>query len=329
MLTDSPESEAPAMSEPMTLVVVGSIHLDRFAYLAQLPAPGETVIAQRTTLGLGGKGANQAFAAARSGADVCFVGATGADDDGDQALGTLAEAGVDVSAVVRSDAPTGTAFVLVDSHGENCIVVTRGANDDVSAERVLDVIAGIGPRIVLSQGELPVEAIEAGARAARSAGARFVLNLAPYHPLSEDVLAAADPLIVNEPESIAILGDDPAAGIRSPEEAMAAAMRLATRVSKSAVVTIGAGGAAVSDGSASWHVPALRIDRAVDTTGAGDIFTGVLVAGLAHGLSLSAAVQRGVIAGGLAVTREGTIAASPTNEEITALMPAIEERTQK
>lgn len=310
------------------MVVLGSIHLDRFAYLTSLPAPGETVIAERTAQGLGGKGANQAFAAARSGADVRFVGAVGADDDGDRALETLVEGGVDVSAVLRSDSATGSAFIMVDSHGENCIVVTRGANDEVTADRVSELIERIRPQLVLSQGELPVEAIEAGARAARSVGARFILNLAPFHPLSAETLASADPLIVNEPESIAILGADAPDGIRGPEEAKAAAAKLAADVASSAVVTIGAHGAAASDGVSSWHVPALPIDKVVDTTGAGDIFTGVLVTGLAQGLSLADAVQRGVIAGGLAVTREGTIAASPTNAEIAALMPAAEGRMQ-
>lgn len=329
MSIDNSEQGFLKPSESATVVVLGSIHFDRFAYLAQLPGPGETVIAQRTSYDLGGKGANQAFAAARTGAHVRFVGAVGRDNDGDHALNSLREVGVDVSLVTRSELPTGSAFIMVDAGGENSIVVTRGANDDIAPELVFDLIASIRPRMVLSQGELTVDTIEAGARAAQSIGARFVLNLAPFRPLSPEVLAEADPLIVNEPESLAILGGDGLGGIHSPDGAMAAAKALATHVSKSAVVTIGSGGAAASDRTGTWHVPALRIDRVVDTTGAGDIFTGVLVTALAEGLTLTEAVQRGVVAGGLAVTREGTSSASPTIEEIAGQMPVATEGTQK
>lgn len=305
-----------------TVLVVGSVNLDRSAFVERIPAPGETVLASSSHDGLGGKGANQAVAAARAGADVLMVGATGDDGDGGLVRARLRTAGVDVDGlqVVPSTA-TGAAYITIDAAGENVIVVASGANARVDTAMVDAATAGrdlSGVRVVVGQGELPAEASRAAALLAERLGARHVLNLAPTRDVGREVLDVADPLVVNEHEAADLLGRRVPA---DPQEARAAAAELVARGSRSVVVSLGAEGAVAADASGTWHQPAPPLPApVVDTTGAGDALTGVLAAALADGLDLRAALRRGTAAATLAVTRLGAAASSPDRAELDAFL---------
>jgi len=274
------------------VVVVGSLNHDITVAAERHPAPGETVLGRTLTTASGGKGGNQAVAAARAGARVAMVGRVGADAAGDALLGALRAAGVDTTHVrARGDAPSGTALIVVDDAGENTIVVVPGANAQLAGA---DVDAALGDHgaarpVVLAQLEIGDEAVAA---AARGAG-RLVLNASPARPLDRAVLGAADPLVVNQGEAAALTGAD-ATGL---DALLAAALRLGAR---SVVVTRGADGATWADGDSRIHAAAPAV-RVVDTTGAGDVFAGTLAARLAGGDDPEAALAAAVEAGAAAV----------------------------
>ena len=296
------------------LVVVGSINHDRTHFVQEFPAPGQTVLALREAEGLGGKGANQAVAAARTGARVAMVGNVGHDGEGEESLRILRDNGVDVSGVARRDASTGKAFIAVSADGENTIVVVSGANDlpfDGTAAEALIRTA----TVVATQGEIPIEEIDRVAELAGAHGVRFVLNLAPFVPASAASLRAADPLIVNVSEATALLGQD-GFDLNVVDVACRAAEKLTTSIARSAIITLGAGGAVVADGTDVWHIPALADIPVVDTTGAGDAFVGVVCAALSRGEPLLVAARMGSVAGGLAVTREGATQSYPDTAEL-------------
>ena len=282
------------MTSSPDIVVVGSINQDYFVYVDEFPGAGATILARDGASGLGGKGANQAIAASLLGARVAFVGAVGGDAAGSGALAALEADGVDVTGIRILDATgTGAAYITVNGAGENTIIVHSGANAKVSAD---DVLALGSPTLVLAQGELPATAVDAAARAASAAGARFVLNLAPVIAVSPETLALADPLIVNEGEAEELLGHDSAD----------LAGDLTARLGTSVVVTLGAQGAAVATSDRSWTEPSPAPSAVVDTTGAGDAFVGALAAALAAGRDLEFAVRAGAAAGSHAVESAGT-----------------------
>jgi ribokinase len=290
------------------VVVVGSVNVDLVVAVERHPAPGQTVLGGDLRRTAGGKGANQAVAAARAGgADTTLVAALGHDTAAELALGSLTGAGVRTDAVQRVDVPTGTALITVSPDGENAIVVAAGANAHVALtatarERLAQA------DVVLAQLEIPLDVVRAAA-AARRPGARFVLNAAPSRPLPDDLWSQVDVLVVNEHEAA-----DLAPGAGGVE---VAAARLAERV-PTVVVTLGAEGSLVARrGQWPAAVPAPRV-RAVDTTGAGDTFCGVLAAGLAAGDDVLDAVRRAGVAGALAVTRAGAQAAVPSAAEVAA-----------
>lgn len=295
------------------VVVVGSANVDTTLRVKTFPAPGETVLGAAEELGLGGKGANQAVAAALLGAHVDFIGAIGGDAHGRLVRDELGASGIDTSATLVTDtAPTGAAYITVNGSGENTIVVVPGANALLAPESLDQARVGErlrrsapGRTIGLSQGEVPPGAIAAFAVLCRDAGVRFVLNLAPAVPIPQETLALADPLIVNEGEAAQLLGVT-GAELREP---LAVVARLARDVARSAVITLGARGAVVSEGPGVWHTDAPRVADVVDTTGAGDAFVGALAAALAQGASLAEAVVLGVEAGSAAVRERGTTAA--------------------
>ena len=279
--------------------VVGSVNVDLVARVASLPRPGETVRGTSLDHGLGGKGANQAVAAARIGAAVRFVGAVGSDGSGSGLRLALAEAGVDVERLATVDGPTGTALVVVDSHGENSIVVIGGANDRVTATR-------FDPRrgdLVLTQGELPLAVTVAALTVARSAGATTVWNPAPADPEAFEHLALADVLIVNETE-LEVFGG-------SIEV-------LLERGSRAVVETLGGDGVLLAQGSDRHTIPARRVE-VVDTTGAGDCFVGALAARFAAGDALDEAVAFGNVAASISVQRQGAAASMPTWAEVASV----------
>jgi ribokinase len=295
------------VAAPGRVVVFGSLNVDSTSYVQAFPAPGETILSHGFQVALGGKGSNQAVAAHVAGASVELVARIGADASGDFAIATLQRFGLPTAAVAReTDAPTGVAQITVADSGENTVIVTGGANlaltaAVVDAER--DRIAAAA--LVLTQGELPVATIDRIAAAAEAAGVRFVLNLAPPAPVSATTLATADPLVVNEHEARAVgIGTDAAAATLDEWRELAASV--AGDIARSVVVTLGAAGAVAASTAGSWSAPAPRV-TAVDTTGAGDGFTGTLAAFLAEGRQLAEALRIAVAAGALAVQTRGTV----------------------
>lgn len=298
------------------VVVVGSLNVDATSYVADFPAPGETIRALDSRTALGGKGANQAVAVRRGGAAVEFVARIGDDANGAFARAELARFGVDDAALVALDGvSTGSAQITVAESGENTIVIAAGANAafDVAA---VDAEASrfAGAALVLTQGELPTATIDRIAALAVASGTRFVLNLAPPAPVTAETLSSADPLVLNEHEARAIGISPEAEGV---EAWLSAAERAVGAVARSVVVTLGGAGAVAADAEGAHAVAAPRV-TAVDTTGAGDGFTGTLAAMLADGRSLEESTRLAVTAGALAVQRRGTADAYASLDEVLA-----------
>ena len=290
------------MTTGTSIAVVGSLNRDYVFTVDRLPGPGETRLGDTLTLSCGGKGANQAVAASLLGAahgiGVVMVGAVGRDPDGAALRAALSDAGVNVETiVVRPGVPTGAALITVAGNGENTIIVAPGANASITADEVVLALARNNASIVLTQGELPVDVVAQTVRTAVAQGARAVLNLAPVVPVDPSVLALCDPLVVNESEAAELLG-------RTGVHDAASAARELRRRARSVAVTAGAAGAYVAVDDRLVRVPAPRV-RAVDTSGAGDAFTGALAVALAAGLDVPAAAARACLAGAYAVTRTG------------------------
>ncbi|GAA3929120.1 ribokinase [Microbacterium soli] len=282
--------------------VVGSINVDEIVVVPRHPLPGETLLATSSTVAPGGKGANQAVAAARLGARVGMIGAVGDDGRARTALSLLAGAGVDLTDVVPVDGPTGIARITVDDVGENTIIVVPGANARVDDALVAARSASIArAAVVVLQGEIPVDA---SACAARLATGRVLLNLAPVIGVPGDLLQAADPLVVNEHEARLLLAD--VAGRTDPDaDDGRIAVLLQEQGARSVVLTLGARGALCVDDDGVTTIASPRVD-AVDTSGAGDAFVGALAMRLADGDELRTAVRFAVRVGAFAVGSAGT-----------------------
>lgn len=290
-----------------TVHVLGSLNLDVVAEVERIPAPGETVHAVATREDNGGKGANQAVAAARAGADTRLVGAVGDDPAGERLLTGLAAEGIDTTGVLRSPrAVTGQARITVQASGENTIVVVPGANGSLSPDDAARALRGVRPGdVLLLQLEIPLATVVEAAGRARSAGATVVLNAAPGAALPGTLLSDLDVLVVNEHELRLVEGSD--------EPLQDAALRLAGTHSMTVVVTLGALGALIVEGDTGGTTQvASPVVDAVDTTGAGDTFVGYLAAALCAGSSVSHAAPVAAAAGALAVTRPGAQGAIPT-----------------
>lgn len=296
--------------------VIGSVNTDLVIRLARLPRPGETVLGGEFAVYGGGKGANQAIAAARAGASVTMIGCLGDDDFGAARLADLVREGIEVGGVRRLPGlASGVALIGVDADGQNAIMVASGANAQATPDLVEVVTTSAGD-VVLLQLELPLPVVAASLRAARRTGALAVLNAAPMHPGAIDLLASVDLLVVNEVEAADLLG-----GPAAPIDAVAT-RRLVALGPPRVVVTLGGQGVLIGDGDRVTAVPALPV-AVVDTTGAGDAFCGVLAAALAAGHDLVMAARRGVVASGLAVTRAGAQSSLPSQAEIAAALPRL------
>jgi ribokinase len=292
--------------------VVGSINQDFVLKVERRPEPGETVTDALLSKGNGGKGANQAAAAALLGASVVFLGRVGGDGFGEPLVRALAEKGVDTSLVGEApDASTGTAFITVTPDGENAITVAPGANRSLVPEDVDAASAKLAEaRVLVAQMEVPPEVVLRAVEVAAENGARTLVNLAPPREVPRELLDKLDPLVVNEHEAAFLLGARVEEGV---EGALAAVPELLSLGPRSAVITVGAAGAVFSDGENTAHVPPPRVE-AVDTTGAGDAFVGALAAQLARDATLEQAVAYAARAGAAAVTKEGAQGALPTPE---------------
>ena len=276
------------------VVVVGSTNIDLMLTVPRHPHPGETLIGGSGQLFAGGKGANQAVAAARLGARTAMVGAVGDDANSAVALSELVAADVDLSAMRRVPGPTGLAVVTLSDDGENTIIVVPGANAAVTAEAVASASDAIrAAKVLLLQVEIPLAAVVLAAEIAASAGARVVLNLAPACPMPLETLRLADPLILNEHEVALLLGwlDDTEVEAASDRAAaLHAARTLRAHGVPSVVVTLGKEGVAGVEADGEWSLPA-HVVPVRDTTGAGDAFVGALAARLAKGATLQHAAE--------------------------------------
>jgi ribokinase len=296
------------------ITVFGSINVDLVSRVAAIPAPGETVLGSNYMLFAGGKGANQALAARRAGADVRLVGAVGDDGMDRVALKELEAAGVDLSRVARIPGTTGVAIIVVDKKGENTIVVSPGANAHAAAGQAADIRFAPGDTLLL-QMEVPfAESIKVAERA-RGAGARVILSIAPFTPLAPDAIGPVSMIIVNEHEAAALARHLSLAATG----AKAVAAALAKRLGKTVIATLGEEGAVASGEEGSFAVPSYPVTP-VDTTGAGDTFAGVLAAGLDMGAGLEEAMRRAAVAGSLACTKEGAQPSFPMRTEIEAAL---------
>ncbi|MFB7735199.1 ribokinase [Streptomyces sp. NPDC056112] len=295
------------------LLVVGSANADLVIGVERRPAAGETVLGSDLSVHPGGKGANQAAAAARLGARTALLARVGDDAHGRLLLDAQRAAGVDPAGVLVGGAPTGVALITVDPSGDNSIVVSPGANGRLTPEDVRaagDLLRA--SRVVSAQLEIPLETVVEAVRNL-APGSRFVLNPSPPRPLPQELLKACDPLIVNEHEAKVILG-----GAEAGDTPESWARDLLALGPSSVVITLGGEGALVASADGVARVPSVKVD-AVDTTGAGDAFTAALAWRLGAGASLEEAAAYAARVGAVAVTRRGAQESYPTAAEVDAL----------
>ncbi len=308
----------------MGIVVVGSLNMDLVIKVKRHPLPGETLLGSDYQTHHGGKGANQAVAAARlsqrqvlpgkgstPSVGVRMIGRVGQDAFGHELRNALKREGINVHAILPIAAPTGVAFIAVDEAGQNTIIVSPGANHRLRPEN-LTPAEFEGARVVVLQLEIPLDTVRRAAELGRQAGATVLLNAAPAQRLPDRLLECIDILVVNDKEALGLCGVLP----DSPEMGLEVARELSQKV-PTVIVTLGEQGAVWVGPEGSGHQPALRVE-AVDATGAGDAFVGALAVALCEGETLPRAIRLGCVAGALAVTRVGAQSSLPSREEVTA-----------
>ena len=293
------------------IVVIGSLNMDLSVNVPRIPVPGETISGGGLVTSAGGKGANQAAACAKLGCKVAMVGCVGQDDFGRRMKNGLSSMDVDVTHVKEeASAPSGTAIILVDAKGENCIVLSAGANQLVSIDTITsDLIKQA--KILLLQLEIAPEIVYKAIDIAHSAGIPVLLNPAPAIPLRQEIYAKINYLIPNETEASLLTG----VNVTDIPSAQKAAQILLDRGTKTVIITLGADGAFLATDQLKVHVPALKID-AVDTTAAGDAFIGGFASALVKGENIQSALKIGSAAGALAVTKAGAQTSLPTRQEL-------------
>jgi ribokinase len=300
-----------------SVLVIGSSNTDLIIKVARIPKPGETILGGEFARAAGGKGANQAVAAARAGGEVTFIARVGRDANGDQAVAGFAAEGIDVKRVIRdAKCPSGVAFILVDLDGENSIAVSSGANDRLNPADVRRAKwAFRRARIVLLQLETPLPTVMAAIELAAASGVQVVLNPAPARPLPAQLLKHVYLLTPNQSEAELLTGvtvDDEVAAAK-------AADRLLARGVKNVIITMGLRGAFVAGKDLRQMIPGFKV-KAVDATGAGDIFNGTLAVALAQGRSLMEAARFACASAAISVTRFGAQPSAPLRKEIQAML---------
>lgn len=298
------------------VAVVGSANVDLIVDVPRRPGGGETLLGGDLVTLPGGKGANQAVAAALAGGTVSFIGCVGSDDHGAMLRSSLASAGVDTVAVSTVEEATGTAIIVVTPDGENSIVVSPGANRMLTVERVLSTETHWAHAVVVVLSlEIPLVTVEAVARRAHERGSRIVLNAAPALALEREILMRADPLIVNEHEARTILGEETESSFELLGRDLLAAG------ARSVVVTLGSDGALIFDGESREcvRIPAFDVEP-VDTTGAGDAFVGAVAAELARGASLPEASLFASAMAALSVGSVGAQSSYPDRASVEAFL---------
>ena len=284
------------------ILVFGSINADFFLSVKSLPRPGETVLCPSYTFYPGGKGANQAVAAARLGAEVMFAGSVGKDPYGVQVLKSLRDVGINLNRVNSKGTTTGTAFVVVEEDGENQIVVASGANLETCSNQIKDSDLSLCTHIVL-QLEVPIKEIEDIIFRAKAAGCKIILNYAPANVIQSRAIECCDYLIMNEIEANSLFGQK--------KEVEEYAMKFSERFDAECIITLGPKGSLLATRESLYKIDALKIE-AIDTVGAGDMFVGAFSAGLFKGECTTSSLQRATVASGLACKFEGAQPSSVT-----------------
>lgn len=294
------------------ITVLGSINMDLIANVSRMPKPGETVTGDNFVTAPGGKGANQALAARRAGADVVMAGAVGEDEFAVPALTYLRYDGVDLNRVKSAIKATGVALIFVGSDGENVIAIVAGANGTVTAEDAKAAVANMkrGDTLML-QMEIPADAIEAGLKAAREKGVTSVVNTAPITPDAKRLAQMADVVIANETEFELFCGKKSLSGDAREAEML----RINQETKQTLIVTLGADGVVAVRNGNLHRAKGLKIEP-IDTVGAGDTFCGYFAAGLDRGLKFEAALQRAAVAGSLACMKAGAQPSIPMDREV-------------
>lgn len=315
--SSTPPLDLHAAPTRLQVVVVGSLNMDLVATTARHPMPGETLSGQQFAQIAGGKGANQAVAAARLGASVAMVGCVGDDAYGAALVNGLAREGIAHDGVgTDAELPTGVALIVVDDAGQNSIVVIPGSNAAVTPAYVDQFESTIaGADVLVCQLETPLDSVKQALQHARHHGCATVLNVAPAQALPADIISLVDWLVVNEFEAEIMTGTP----VRGVDDARLAARQLLDKGCGRVVITLGEHGVLLAEPGGAEHYPARRV-TAVDTTGAGDTFIGGFVASLANGASHGDAVRFGQAAAAIAVTRAGAQTSIPSAAEVRAAL---------
>ena len=296
------------------ILVIGSLNADLVVRAPRFPSPGETISGEDLAIIPGGKGANQAVAAARQGAQVSMLGRVGNDSFGPTLTDNLQQNHVDTTYVLTDSSATGTAIIVVDANGQNSIVLSPGANGKVSLADV-DAYPFQSVDMLLLQFEIPLETVIHAASVARQYGLRVILNPAPARPIPNSLLADVDILVPNESE-LQLLSGQP---VTDTDSAKSAAQALLEKGVKTVIVTLGANGALLVTDEKTTHVPTFKVE-VVDTTAAGDAFIGGLAAALLKGKPLEEAVRYGNASGALAATKFGAQPSLPSRDEVERLL---------
>lgn len=304
---------------PAKVVVVGSLNMDLVTRASRLPRAGETLIGQSFSTVPGGKGANQAVASARLGAEVAMIGCIGSDAYGVQLRDALLAEGIDCQAVSRVDGSSGVALIVVDDSSQNAIVIVAGSNGELTPASLQAADAVLqAADVIVCQLEVPLETVGYALKRGRELGKTVILNPAPASgPLPAQWYASIDYLIPNESEATALSG----VAVDSLDSAKLAAAQLIKAGAAKVIITLGAQGALFSDGNRFEHLAAPNV-KAVDTTAAGDTFVGGFAAALAHGKSEAEAIRFGQVAAALSVTRAGAQPSIPTLHDVQGFVPS-------
>jgi len=298
------------------IIIVGSINVDICGYVPVFPVPGETVVGSSLSIGVGGKGNNQATAAKRAGADVVFISKVGNDFLKDIAVKHLVSEGIDMKYIPTADAETGSAVIEVEDSGQNRIAIIKGANDLVSRDDVCSAECEFAScNAVLTQLETSMDSVLAAKELSNKYGKPFILNPAPYQPLPAKLLNGTDYITPNETEAGSITGItvDDDASIRE-----AAKIMLSMGI-KNVIITLGSRGSYFTNGITEMFIDAVKC-KAVDTVGAGDTFNGAFAAALASGKDTESALKFASRAASISVTRKGAAASAPYYDEIVELL---------
>lgn len=294
------------------ILVVGSLNMDLVVTVEKLPVKGETIFGKNFMTFPGGKGANQAVAAAKLGAKVSMVGAVGQDAFGKNLLDSLGESGVDTSCIATVDKPTGTALITVAQEGANCIVVVPGANEVCSIQDIDKALQGSeNPGILLVQHEVPEEIVEYSIRAAKKLGWMVILNPAPARLIKAEILGMIDMIIPNETEAAILTGNQ----VSSLAEATLAGEKLLAMGVATVIITLGDQGALCCRPNGFSHILPYKV-TAVDTTAAGDAYVGALATALSEGREIMDSATFAAAAAALSVTRPGAQPGLPWREEV-------------